>query len=462
MRLGIATPLPPERSGIADYALDLVEALGRDGIDVEVYARTVEQPQALRAGVRVHPLGDMARRWARREFDVPVYQIGNNVEFHEEIYRLALDAPGLIVLHETMLHHLVRGMTLARGRAEEFVEEMRYAAGPTGQAAAERLLATHYPIEEWSFPLFERLVDRSRAVLVHSDFALSRLRRSRPAATAAVAPFPVDLEALRIPETEERVRVRKSLGIEPGEFVVGSFGLVTPVKHLEPALESFARFRREVPESRFVLVGEVSPYYDLGAVLDRLGREGVQPIGRVELEDLHRWMQAVDLAVNPRHPTGGEVSATLFRLLALGRPAVVTAAGSFLEIPAGAVLHVEVGPAEVEELEAIFRWAWANPELLACVGRQGRGYLERHHGFRPCAAAYRAMAARALAMPDPPLEAAPPLGSHSAADARIRLLARAGGAAADLGVGEGDPVLVALAEKIAGLGWAPKSARKPV
>ncbi len=458
MRLGVATPLPPERSGIADYAVDLVEGLLRVGVEVELFSGSGQRAGCLPREVRIRPLEDLKPCLRQGEIDLPVYQIGNNVEYHEGIYRLALELPGLIALHETMLHHLVRGMTLARGLGREFVEAMRYSAGRAGEAAAERLLATHYPIEEWAFPLFEPLVDRSRAVLVHSRFAQDRLLRSRPAVPVAIAPFPVDLEGLQPLGAEARAASRAALGVAPDEFVVGSFGFVTPAKHLEPALQAFAGFHARVPRSRFVVVGEVSPHYDFLAVLDRIGSRGVELRGRVDLEDLHRWMAAVDLAVNPRHPTGGEVSATLFRLLALARPVVVTEAGSFLELPEGSVAHVPVGPSEAEEYQALYDWAREHPHLAEAMGHEGRLALERRHGIVACAESYRQQAELALRLPDPE-PPVPPLAPYPAEDARTRLIAHLGGAVADLGLREQDPLLTHLSETLAELGWAPN---KPV
>ena len=88
--------------------------------------------------------------------------------------------PGVVVLHEAMLHHLVRGMTLSRGDLEGYVEEMRYAYGRTGQALARRSLDTGIPLDVWSYPLFERAVDSSLALIVHNDFTRQRVLASRP------------------------------------------------------------------------------------------------------------------------------------------------------------------------------------------------------------------------------------------------------------------------------------------
>ena len=112
---------------------------------------------------------------AAAEFDLVLYHLGNSLPHHADLLDALFAAPGVVVLHEFMLHHLMRERTLAAGDARGYVEEMRYAAGESGRRAAQRLLDTHYPVDVWSFPLFERVVDRSRAVLVHSEFARARI-----------------------------------------------------------------------------------------------------------------------------------------------------------------------------------------------------------------------------------------------------------------------------------------------
>ena len=133
---------------------------------------------------------------------------------------------------------------------------------------------------------------------------------------AAVAP----------PPPEERSRLRRDLGIGDDELVVASFGFVTPQKRLEPALAAFAKLRAEPAGGRrlrFAIVGEVSPHYDLDELLSRTTREGVTVVGRADARTFHAWMAAADVAVNLRHPTGGETSASFLRLLALGKPTLV-------------------------------------------------------------------------------------------------------------------------------------------
>ena len=62
-------------------------------------------------------------------------------------------------------------------------------------------------------------------------------------------------------------------------------------------------------------------------------REGVTITGRLEIDRFLLYMRACDVAVNLRHPTAGETSGTVIRLLGLGKPLIVNETGSFAEIP---------------------------------------------------------------------------------------------------------------------------------
>jgi glycosyltransferase involved in cell wall biosynthesis len=455
VRVALVSPYPPLSSGIADYAAELAPELAAAGAEMTLVHEG-----------RVPPVGEVLARWPalpvrelaahRDDFDAVLYQLGNSAPHHAEIYRALLAIPGVVVLHEFMLHHLIRALTLDAGRPEEYVEEMRYCAGETGRRAARALLDTHRPVDPWRFPLLERVVDRSRGVLVHSDFARRRVLASRPEARVGVVPFPVDLERGAAPAKGARERARAELGVSAETFLLASFGLVTPHKRLEPALAAFAGLRRERPETRFVVCGEVSRHYDLDALLERVGRDGVEITGRLPRAGFEAWMRACDVAVNLRHPTGGETSASLLRLLALGIPTIVTDAGSFAELPDGVVAKVAVDGAETAQLGALFRRLADDGALRRAIGAAARRYVEEHHEIETTARACLRFLAEAPETPPP--AAAPPLGRWDGIDPRIALAASLGSDLADLGLpATVSPLLEELAEILAELGWSPVS-----
>lgn len=438
MRVAYLSPLPPQRSGIADYSAELIPYLA-EHVELELFTdRPGESREALAGDWPVAAVGELSRRAS--SYDLALYHLGNNPDFHGSIHAVLHRHPGVVVLHEFMLHHLIQGLTLARADPAAYVEEMRYCYGVTGRKLAERHVATGMPIDVWRYPLFERVVDRSLALVVHNEFTRRRVEASRPDALIEVVPHHLALGALdEAPEGDE---MRSRLGIPADAFLVGSFGFVTPHKRLEVSLRAFARLRREHPGSRFVVAGEVSPYYDVGSLLDGELGEGVVVTGRLELPDLLAAMRACDVAVNLRYPSGGETSGTLMRLLGLGKAVVVSNEGSFAEVPDGCCAKLDIDASEPAVLAAFLKKLAAEPELRRRMGACARRHMERRHTLEGSAAAYAAFLERLAGAGVGPFEAAPPLAPDDERPVYGELVAAVGRAVADLGRPDSDDDLL--------------------
>ncbi len=110
MRVAFLSPLPPQSSGIADYSAELLPFLARH-CDVEVFTDRPDDSRGLIP--RDLPLRGIDGFLARaNDFDVALYQLGNNADFHGSIYDVVLRHPGVVVLHEYMLHHLIQGLSM--------------------------------------------------------------------------------------------------------------------------------------------------------------------------------------------------------------------------------------------------------------------------------------------------------------------------------------------------------------
>ncbi|MDX1630530.1 MAG: glycosyltransferase family 4 protein, partial [Thermoanaerobaculia bacterium] len=445
------------RSGIADYSAELLPHLAKE-LEIEVYTT----PRAVRRadpeeGWTTFPYRDFTPRDRRNRFDLVLYQMGNDDRHHGRIYELLLERPGVVLLHEFLLHHLIRERTLVAGDADAYVEELRYSYGATGQAAGRRLVDLDLPLDVWRFPLFERVVDRSLGVLVHNEFSRRRILAGRPRTRIAIVPSPVGMETVSSPGTpEDRSSLRRSLGLPVEGFLLGSFGLATPLKRLDVALRAFQRLRRNRPDAHYVLVGPVSPYYDLEGLLSGGLGEGVAVQGRVDLDTFHRSMEAVDLAVNLRYPSAGETSATLLRLMALARPVIVTDHGPSAELPDDACVKVAPDGFEEPILAEMFEALAADDALRRRIGDNAREHIRKHHHPEDTSRGILSfLTAIRKVDPEPPLPV-PPLASFPPEDVATRTIADIAAGCADLGVEETDRALLgAVAEELEDLGFGP-------
>ena len=157
----------------------------------------------------------------------------------------------------------------------------------------------------------------------------------------------------RIPHPAWEVPPVSPAGVE-GSPLIGSFGNVNASKRIPQLLEAFARLRRERPEARLLLVGAVSPGFDLDRRLQRLGLsdEGIVREAYVEEDRLWSLMAACDVCVSLRSPTMGETSGSVIRQLSLGKPVVVSDVGWFAELSDEVALKIPVDAGETETLYA--------------------------------------------------------------------------------------------------------------
>jgi glycosyltransferase involved in cell wall biosynthesis len=443
MRIAYYSPLPPQTSGIADYSAELLPHLA-EHCEIELIVDEGFRPEETRFPVHGHRA--LPGLLAQGRFDAVLYQLGNNRDYHASIYRSLIDHPGVVVLHEYVIHHLVRDLTLFAGDPEAYVREMRYAYGRTGEAMARRCVATGVPLDPWSYPLFERAVDASLGVIVHNQVTRDRVLASRPLARIATVPHHLSLEGL--PEVSSE-QARRELGIEEGTFAVATFGFLTASKRPGVLLRAFARLRREVPQARLLIVGEVSPHFDFDRVFTPELRDGVTITGRLEIDRFLLYMRACDVAVNLRHPTAGETSGTVIRLLGLGKPLIVNETGSFAEIPDDAAAKVPLDDTEEDLLVAYLRALAADEPLRRRMGENARRHMELHHGLAASARAYADFLHETVESGARPFRAVPPLTAYRQDDLLSDLVREASAEMVDLGVEEGeDDLLRAIAAAI--------------
>ena len=162
MKIALVSPLPPAHSGVADYAM----RLGRELVAAhEVIECDPPEPTRIAA------------------CDIALYHMGNSGA-HGPIYEAALAHPGVVVLHDAMLHHFALGWFPEAAYIDEFV----YNYGEWFRPRAEELWRDRRisagDQRYFRYPMLRRLVESSRAVIVLIPAALDEVRNSIPAAWA--------------------------------------------------------------------------------------------------------------------------------------------------------------------------------------------------------------------------------------------------------------------------------------
>lgn len=385
MRLAYISPLPPVKSGIANYSALLLPALAAK---FEV-AAVVDQDEVAPVSVPVIRSDELERRSG--EFDAIVCQLGNN-RHHELAWKVASRGGAIVVLHDIVMHHLLVEMTLARGDGKSLKEALSSMYRDAGVAiAAARVHGIHDDLPNFLYPASEGLAQKARHVIVHNRWAADRLRANGVTTPITVAPHP--FAEMPAPGSGERAAIRQRLGFSPEHRVIGAFGFVTHAKRPEALMRAFASASRERDDLRLLFVGEPSHNVDLETMAAAAGiaRDRWASTGFVPDDEFDRHISAVDRVVNLRYPSAGETSGPLVHVLAIGRPVAVSDYAQFADVPETIVTRIPF-ESEVESLAA-FMLAEIDVERL---GETQRAWLRQTSTLQLTVEAYsRALAAEA-------------------------------------------------------------------
>lgn len=205
----------------------------------------------------------------------------------------------------------------------------------------------HDPLHRW---LYNR-VDR---VLTVSDILRRNVIETCPIAPERVTTVHHALDLKRYDRTQyEATAVRRELGIEAPDVVIGTVGRISPGKGYEEFLHAARRIREDgaVP-AKFLIVGAASygeePYYE--TVVDLTRRLGLAEdvLFAGFRRDIPQLLCAMDVFVFPSRAEG--LGATLLEAMAMGVPCVSTNSDGTQDIIQNRVTGLTVTPGDEQAM----------------------------------------------------------------------------------------------------------------
>ena len=353
MTVGYFSPLPPARTGVADYAAALLRGLETLGT------------------VRINDASAGAA----------LYHLGNN-QLHRDIYRQALERPGVVVLHDAVLSHFFLGSLTETDFTAEFVynygEWNRDLARTLWRGRARSAADPRY----FAWPMLRRIAERSLAVVVHNPEAARRVTGHAPGARVIEIPHLFQTPAA-VPQCEIE-RLRFELGVEPGTSLFGVFGHLRESKRLFAVLEAL----KQVDHASLLVSGAFASADLERAVAPLLARRRVHRAGYLPEAEFWRHAHAVDACINLRYPPAGETSGIAIRLMGIGKPVILTTGEETSGFPETGCLRVDPGPAETAMLADSMRWLARFPLDAREIGRRAAAHIASRHSLERVARQY--------------------------------------------------------------------------
>ncbi|HEX8955706.1 MAG TPA: glycosyltransferase [Burkholderiaceae bacterium] len=390
--LAYVSPLPPERTGIANYSVELLPALRKHyDITLIVDQDRLDLPSDLA------DLPWQGPQWLARHagsFDRILYQVGNS-PFHSHMPELMRRHAGVLVMHDFFNSSMLAADELELRRPHCWSDALYHSHGYPALAVRYHENGGNGVAEAKDrFPCNLSLLQDAAGVIVHSAHSMRLAQEWYGAqADADWAAIPHLRVATPIPDRAAMRRAaREQLGLMQDRFLVCSFGFIAPTKLTHRLLDAWMQSALcGDRECELVLVGE-NHGGDYGAQLSRRieqsgARDRIRIAGWTEMRDYELYLQAADIGVQLRSTSRGETSGAVLDCMNHALPTIVNAHGSMADLPEGAVWKLADDFADAD-LVAALETLRRDEDRRNAFAREARRQITTTHDPAHCAQLY--------------------------------------------------------------------------
>lgn len=384
-KLAYVSPLPPERSGIADYSAELLPFLA-EFYDIDVIVmQAVVSDRWINENCRVRTVDWLVAN--ANEYERVIYHFGNSA-YHQHMFDLIERVPGVVILHDFFLSGLV-SMLDGSGIQPGLLDVELYQSH--GYPALKNRSDSFDPTEViWKYPCNLSVVQSSLGTIVHSEHSRRLCQQWYNTQPNDWAVIPLLRTAAN--QQTDKASIKTSLGFKSTDFIVCSFGLLGPTKlnhrlvsaWINSALASSAN-------CHLVFVGEneKTPYgRKLSELIGNHANTNIHITGWVDPDSFKNYLNIADASVQLRTLSRGETSAAVLDCMNYGIPTIINCNGSFDDISDDAVFKLPDSFSDDQLIEAL-ESLWQNEILRKRLAVKAQELIQIQHAPEKCAAMYQ-------------------------------------------------------------------------
>lgn len=384
-RMAYVSPLPPERSGISYYSVDLLPELSRY-YDIDVVSDLPTTSHYwLSANANLIDTQTFLARSA--EYDRVLYHFGNSA-CHANTLDLLERVPGVVVLHDFYLSGLLEQLEVHALKPYRWGRELYVSHGYPATLA--RFTADNPADVASAYPCNKTVLEDAVGVVVHS--ALARSTASQFYAGEEISRWKIVPQVCANNVKVEKATARRKLGFNQQDSVFCCFGMISPTKLPDRIIKAWAlsKLTRQT-STHLVFVGSAGDPEYQRELTDLIARAGLQAqvtiTGWVKDSQFDDYLAAADVGVQLRTHSRGETSRAILDCMKIGLPVIANAHGSNAELPRDAVLLISDKFSNAELAAALENFA-TSAEQRSLYGNAARDYARAYHHPSVCAEAY--------------------------------------------------------------------------
>ncbi len=385
-KLAFFSPLPPMRSGISNYSVELLPELAAY-YDIDVIASQPSISDSLiNANCTIKTID-----WFQQNalmYDRILYQFGNS-PFHSHMFKLLRQHPGVVMLHDFFLSGVLAHDEVTGEIPNAWADALYLSHGY--QSVQKRFCESDIDKIKDKYPANLEVLQNALGVLVHSDYSKYLARQWYGKASSdgwAVIPH------LRKPvlKPENKMNCRRALKLEENDFVICSFGFLAPTKLNHRLLDAWlSSSLSKKTHCKLIYVGENHGGNYGANLLKTINESGLEEririTGWVDTVVFSQYLAAADLGVQLRTLSRGETSGAVIDCMNYSLPTIVNANGSMSDLPKDAVWMLPDEFTHAELIDAL-ETLWENNERRNQLAKHAREVIITLHDPKNCAKQY--------------------------------------------------------------------------
>jgi glycosyltransferase involved in cell wall biosynthesis len=418
--LTLVSPFPPQKTGVADYLMQLLPALAHH---YELVLVVDDEAPAI-------PHFDFPGKVvpANKFLNDPtlhqrvVYQIGNS-PWHLYALELLKHVPGSIVMHDFFLGNALAYAQWNQSKTDALLLSLLQSHG---LKILPELTANgiHYCIDRYpaNFPVLSKAL----AIGVHSQYIADISKKyfgSQLNHLFHSLPFPKELKPIL--SKFDRQKIFDKHDFPQDAFIISSFGFGSPAKQHELILSSWINSDlSEIDNAFLVFSGEYFSDCYLKQLQYRIPenlKNRIRFTGFTSKEDYDDYLAISSLAIQLRNQSRGENSAAIMDCFSAGVPVIANDHGTIQELPNNILWKIS-HPACPSTIINTIEHLYHHPEIGLTIAENARKHLDKKHNLAQAGAAYFSMIEGSLTLLQSQTEAFKPKKPISSEPNRPQLL----------------------------------------
>lgn len=387
MKIGWATPLH-HASAIGRVGVGVTNSLARRGHSIDLLRSERAEllgEACLATELPIVNLAGMGTYRALRDYDLLVYNIGDNAGYHQHAVEAAMAVPGICIFHDLMIFSLFEQWLSQRGERAQIaiIVDALYGAGSyeppkAGKFDLARVVA-RYPMLEWLAPY-------ALGSVAHGRHYLDRLTQSCGGPVRHI-PLAYDLPHAVPPP---RIRHRS----EPLRLT--TIGHINGNKLAADIIRALGQSPRLRKHCTYRLAGPISKTMQarLGDLARRLG-VALEITGAIPNLALAEEIGRADAMVCLRRPVLEGASASAIEAMLSGRPTLVLDHGFYRDLPDDLTLKLQPD-FDMAALQDKIAWLLDNAEASRALGQRAAAWARETFSFDRYADAFLQLAPKAI------------------------------------------------------------------